>query len=1357
MNKSNQGSCDSTAIVDFLSERLPQQHEEELMEHLDSCERCRVRLRNEAGESGIWNEFEAALRDQPDDSVRLSSAGEWHRDISSSAATQIEQVIDMLGPTDDPGMLGRIGGYEVSGVIGSGGMGVVLKAHDKALDRLVAIKVLAPHLASSGAARKRFARESKAAAAVLHPNVMAIHNVSNDESFPYLVMPYLRGVSLQNRIESEGPLPVCEILRIGSQIAGGLAAAHAQGLVHRDIKPANTLLEEGVERVAITDFGLARAVDDATLTRTGIIAGTPQYMSPEQARGDAVDQRSDLFSLGSVLYAMCTGRPPFRAETSYGVLRRITDDEPTPIRNINPAIPEWLCGIIAKLMSKAPEKRLESAGKVAELLEAFLAHEQQPEVVPLPERVREFADSRSTSRRRLIHKWLAGAAAALAVVLAGFVILLELNKGTLRIENETDDVAVRITQGTKTVKELTVSRAGKDVRIAAGEYVVDIQGEADGITVKDGAVSLRRGEQEIVRIVKQSHTQVSEPSDSPKKSKGTKVESGKILTAAEVMKNANSIHQDFKDITVRFKVHSATRFDVIDENDNQLQQWKLSAKAFGAEVVPEPFSVRLSSAVEAALRKQGVVDVPMAFIGKEIQVTGQLTALSLNLPASPQRILSYYIPVYALDQIRFVDAEKENPKTANNSHETTDPLEADDKIAARKTLINNIQGEWILVRMNEGLEDVLKGNEYPLSVEGTLLNFRFYAPKNPNESSTLPILLHWKPGSPPEWVEATLDPNGTPEQLPGILRYDGKTLRLCVNQDAGNTKRPRVMAAGSKVLYFECRRLGATTFHRVLRDDRYGKDWMIDLDRGTLHTPPKSLSGEKQMTEWMRTQGIDATGIKANQGLLAPFELLTTPLSGKSFSDYRLEDVTTTLNLAAGFVEEGVPPLSFCEPGEYAFKTREGGVGVLRVERVTDDGKGLKLRYKILAAAPQPIPKQANLIREFPTKADVKTIACSPDGQRIAVANGDPTLIMQRDGSSRVKNNWQPAVQVLDAETGKRLVSLELANDEERAILAATKHVSHFEVTALEFSPDGKFLAVGTSIGQVKLFHAKTGLLYRSLDDKPTKTADKVTPENWKPLKRAIGSVADLAFSPEGRQLAVCGRSFSDFSDVFDGSRRLGRLAKGPGRLKVWDIETATLEHDLPGHSEAVAVAYAPNGKLLASVGRPGLNIWDPETGKKLWMRDMRANAGTRAVAFSPDSRLVAITTLEFDKDKAKDAATGAVDVLHSATGIVEWRRSFPGWAKPVAFAPDGKSILALCNGDSIRFLNSETGEVVNEIKPPDSPDTGYQWMDVSISNQAHSLVIGGRDKSRSGRVEIWSLPEHNPTANVPNVKKRND
>jgi serine/threonine protein kinase len=174
------------------------------------------------------------------------------------------------------------------------------------------------------------------------------------------------------------------------------------------VKPANILLELGVDRVMLTDFGLARAIDDASITRTGLIAGTPQYMSPEQVRGDPLDARSDLFSLGSVLYAMATGRPPFRAETSYGILRRVTDSEPRPAREINEDTPAWLAKIIGKLLSKAPADRFASAQAVATLLEQCLAHVHQPTAVPLPEFCR-------TPRRR---RWLTAAGIALGCALA---------------------------------------------------------------------------------------------------------------------------------------------------------------------------------------------------------------------------------------------------------------------------------------------------------------------------------------------------------------------------------------------------------------------------------------------------------------------------------------------------------------------------------------------------------------------------------------------------------------------------------------------------------------------------------------------------------------------------------------------------------------------------------------------------------------------------------------------------------------------------------------------------------------------------------------------------------------------------
>ncbi len=383
--------------------------------HLDTCAKCQARFESLAAAPQDWRLVQESLSssdatDKGDSHRGTWAANRWQRVPSAWSESMAKQL---LAPPSHPEMLGRIGRYEVERIVGSGGMGVVFKAFDTELNRPVAVKVLAPFLAGSGAARKRFAREARAAAAIVHEHVVAIHNVETEGESPFLVMHYVAGESLQQRIDREGPLELCEILRIGMQTSSGLAAAHAQGLVHRDVKPSNILLEHGIERTLLTDFGLARASDDASLTHSGCHPGTPQYMSPEQARGETVDCRSDLFSLGSVLYTLCVGRPPFRAESAYGILRRITDSAPRPIREVNPEIPDWLCMIIARLMSKQASDRYQSAAEVAELFETCLAHVQQPTSVPLPASLDVRADG--SSLRAISHRVI-GIVAMIAVV-----------------------------------------------------------------------------------------------------------------------------------------------------------------------------------------------------------------------------------------------------------------------------------------------------------------------------------------------------------------------------------------------------------------------------------------------------------------------------------------------------------------------------------------------------------------------------------------------------------------------------------------------------------------------------------------------------------------------------------------------------------------------------------------------------------------------------------------------------------------------------------------------------------------------------------------------------------------------------
>ena len=382
--------CDEDNLSALLQDGEQATNHELILEHLEQCVRCQQRFDELAAASQDWTKARQALSIKEPTVELDGDANRWHYppNIERSAVAWTESMAQhLLSPPSHPEMLGRIGRYDVERLIGSGGMGVVFKAYDTELNRPVAVKLLAPFLAESGSARKRFSREARAAAAVVDQHVVAIHNVESGDGpgkQPFLVMKYIAGGSLQQRLDRDGPLEVCEILRIGMQTAKGLAAAHAQGLIHRDVKPSNILLDEGVDRALLTDFGLARAEDDAGLTRSGFHPGTPHYMSPEQVRGEAIDGRSDLFSLGCVLYALCTGHPPFRAETSYAVLRRITDDTARPIREINPDVPEWLEQIVMKLLSKCRDDRFDSAVQVAELLEGCLAHVQHPTLTPLP-------------------------------------------------------------------------------------------------------------------------------------------------------------------------------------------------------------------------------------------------------------------------------------------------------------------------------------------------------------------------------------------------------------------------------------------------------------------------------------------------------------------------------------------------------------------------------------------------------------------------------------------------------------------------------------------------------------------------------------------------------------------------------------------------------------------------------------------------------------------------------------------------------------------------------------------------------------------------------------------------------------
>jgi len=472
----------------------------EWQHHLETCLHCQETLEMIAADQRLWSGVSRQLRDGPPASDqepalhRLMSRMLGEIPLSSTCAESKTAIVDdnllsFLQPTPDrPELLGLLDRYEVQQVIGRGGMGIVFRAFDPSLQRLVAIKVMAPQLAASASGRKRFLREARATAAVAHEHVITIYSVEEWRGMPYFVMQLVGGVSLQEKLDTSGSLELREILRIGMQTAHGLAAAHQHGLIHRDVKPGNILLENAgeVTRVKLTDFGLARAIEDASCTQSGVVAGTPHFMAPEQARGDSLDHRADIFSLGSVLYTCATGRNPFRASTLLGVLRRVSDEAPLPIRELNSDVPIWLERLINQMMTKQPEHRYSSASDVASLLEGCLAHLQHPNLYRLPELLES---RRKTPRFAFAALFLIFA----TLLIAGTVLRFRTPNGTLVVELNDPNAKVQ-----QDAKGITITGAGiSEVHIDPSKQ--ELRKSAAGVPEKTEILTIEKDGKTIVK------------------------------------------------------------------------------------------------------------------------------------------------------------------------------------------------------------------------------------------------------------------------------------------------------------------------------------------------------------------------------------------------------------------------------------------------------------------------------------------------------------------------------------------------------------------------------------------------------------------------------------------------------------------------------------------------------------------------------------------------------------------------------------------------------------------------------------------------------------------------------------------
>lgn len=410
MNDKKQCQCpDSSELERLLHDSTASAAPTDIIEHLGACPGCQQKLEEMAvKESQVVELVHHIDRDRPEtrsaywpalNSIRETPTSVGAPTVlgapigrseeflaNSSAPRPVEEDLSFLDPSEDAAYLGRLGRFEVARIIGRGGMGIVFEAYDSHLQRNVAVKVLDPELADDEIARQRFCREARAAAAITHEHIVTVHNVEPPTGGkpPFLVMQLIHGETLEKKLSRDGRLPLPLILRVGMQVSAGLAAAHSLGLIHRDVKPGNILLEETGLRVKLTDFGLARCVEDLKLTQTGFVTGTPLYMSPEQALGSKIDERSDLFSLGAVLYEMSTGRPPFSGDTPLAVLRQITDSTAKSVRTHNPDVPAWLNDLIQSLLAKRPDERPISASVVAQQLAERLSVYEPISPVQIP-------------------------------------------------------------------------------------------------------------------------------------------------------------------------------------------------------------------------------------------------------------------------------------------------------------------------------------------------------------------------------------------------------------------------------------------------------------------------------------------------------------------------------------------------------------------------------------------------------------------------------------------------------------------------------------------------------------------------------------------------------------------------------------------------------------------------------------------------------------------------------------------------------------------------------------------------------------------------------------------------------------
>ena len=524
--------CPSTeTLAGYLGGDLQEPELGRCEQHLQDCDNCEETIRglriDEMASDSFTDLALSSIKNQADTDVGSRSAedeplverlvGEIARLPDCSIGPRLledraAEVTQRLPAAEQSDSIGRLGDYEIKRLLGAGSTGVVYEAIDQRLRRRVALKVLRPSLGA--AAKDRFMAEARSAAAIDHPGVVTIYQVGEDSALAYMAMELSDGQTLEERLHEVSFLPEPEIKRISKQIAEGLAAAHRHGLIHRDIKPANIWLKANTGQVLILDFGLARiADDDPQMTATGILAGTPNYMSPEQTRGLELDGRSDLFSLGCLMYRAATGKLPFGSTGVLATLQAVQHAEARAPRQLNPHVGEDFSDLTMMLLQKHPTDRPDHAAALVEALQTerhlwpFRA-DRLAEIDPPKATKPAVETQRDRSHGSGFTRWVAAAVAAglfgwACLAFGPQIIRIATNHGELVIDAKDEAVKIEVLKGGDVVRVID-TKTDNSIDIEAGEYHLRLMEDNPNIVLTANRLSLKRGDREIVSLLRRA-------------------------------------------------------------------------------------------------------------------------------------------------------------------------------------------------------------------------------------------------------------------------------------------------------------------------------------------------------------------------------------------------------------------------------------------------------------------------------------------------------------------------------------------------------------------------------------------------------------------------------------------------------------------------------------------------------------------------------------------------------------------------------------------------------------------------------------------------------------------------------------